>query len=79
MKFVAMVTLLALAPGVALADTVTSHKDSLGYTHYRSNSGHGISHDDTLGYRHFDWTEQGKTTHCISRRNSLNQTVTECR
>lgn len=74
-----LLVLLACAPGVALADTVTSYKDTMGYTHYRGSNFTGRSNVDTFGYRHSTWRDNGgKTTRCIEHKTTMGQTITRC-
>jgi hypothetical protein len=51
---VILILLLAVTPGVVSADTVTSHRDTMGYTHSTITSNgkqtHCISQKNTMGY-----------------------------
>ena len=74
-----LVGLVLLASGTALADsTITSRKDSLGYTHYRGDHLTGTSRRNSLGQVHSDWNVNGKRSKCISRTDSLGYTRTTC-
>ena len=67
-----------MLPAIASAETVTSRKDSLGYTHYSSDNMKGISRKDSLGQTHSDWNVGGKRSTCLSRTDSLGITKTNC-
>jgi len=76
MRTLAILLLLTTA---AHADSYTSKKDSLGYTHYSGKNFTGLSKTDSLGYTHSEFNRNGHRTQCTSKTDTLGYTHTDCR
>ena len=68
---------------VGLSQTITSHKDSLGQTHFDGtdrdgNRFSGVTRQDSLGQSHTSIRSGNRTVECVARTNSLGYTRQEC-